>query len=623
MKTINFKQCLTIAGEVEEYGQFTRIRATLPQSQSEQPVKVVRDIRQQTTWGSLAIWAQQDQTIRLCLDDAQIQHFHSEQGCLIKQSGLLILLPAQPRLLVLDQQGRIQVWGELGWQLNQSGDQVILQAQAGQEGWVEVVWVQLEPAEALELLSSYPLEQETWAIEGCWSRLKGVSDFWQFWALSNIYNGRFAAHGRFFSAQTAWSLYKVAAVLAAQTGKAFYTHFMAEIAYTVLASLNDKGVWINGEWLAEAETHLRFQLDGIHLLLTAYNQFGDIVLLQGAEQAGAFLLQMRDELANGSWWFLHDTLELNEAGLRARYPDLLTHQQFGKQRANTLTLNTHLSALHVLHRLAQITQNSTYQEAYARGMAALQWALSSKKGAFVHTIAAKLLEISFENRAAAWPRRGLRYFIRHKLMSKLTGIQRYWPNFVTPNGYLWRDMALPSWGYWYHLVNLYDLLILYQLDGPAWLRNLIDRAMAFTLKSNLLPYLLAQKHYIVPQWLQILKLYAEINPQFDDQLIKEEIKTVKHHGYGLPPEIFGSGHNFFTQSREASTLRLRQSQQKGHTNPKISLSEERASSDNHSKRNIQAQKSRCSRSEARFASDAEAGRAGAVPHLTQSGSLLG
>jgi hypothetical protein len=45
-----------------------------------------------------------------------------------------------------------------------------------------------------------------------------------------------------------------------------------------------------------------------------------------------------------------------------------------------------------------------------------------------------------------------------------------------------------------------------------------------------------------------------------------------------------------------------------------------ASKDRHRKRNIQAQKSLGSRSEASL--DAEAGRAGAVPHLTQSGSLL-
>ena len=62
--------------------------------------------------------------------------------------------------------------------------------------------------------------------------------------------------------------------------------------------------------------------------------------------------------------------------------------------------------------------------------------------------------------------------------------------------------------------------------------------MDFTLRSNLISYLIGIKHYIIPQWIQILLGYADINSHFDLKYVEEEKLRVKAHGYGLQPELY-------------------------------------------------------------------------------------
>jgi hypothetical protein len=541
-----------IPGETRSFGRFTRTDIDLPSPGNGQEIRIVRDKRDDSpfVWMSVAVLAEKDQEICFVLEHARFSTYSASCGWVIQGSGMSYLLPAEPRCLALDDHRRIHSWTGLPWQLRHEGQRMTLVIRPTQTGWAEFICVRDNAGETAGLMPDHPLAQETYAVEGCWSRLTGARDFWQFWALGAIYSGRHAAHGRFLSPQTAWSLYKIASVLAIQSGHGYYDELMAEIAYTTLATLGDDGDWQNGEWLAEMETHLRFQLDGVHLLLTAYEQLGDTALLEGARRAAAFALRARDELDDGSWWFLHDTLELNYPLLVARYPFFWTHQHFGKQPSTTLTLNTHLSALHVFFRLAHATRDPVYQEAYAKGMQALRRVFDSASGKLAHRVAEWLMELSFEYQLASWPRRGLRYLVRRSLRARLTGIHLRWPSFMTPGGYLWRDMALPGWGYWYHLVNLYDLLQLYQLDPQPWLRLLIDRAMAYTLQSNLVPYLLAQRHYIAPQWIQILAAYTAINPEFDSQLVDLYAERIRALGYGVPPEVYrgvGSEAILYTQ----------------------------------------------------------------------------
>jgi glycosyltransferase involved in cell wall biosynthesis len=51
---------------------------------------------------------------------------------------------------------------------------------------------------------------------------------------------------------------------------------------------------------------------------------------------------------------------------------------------------------------------------------------------------------------------------------------------------------------------------------------------------------LDSQHYILPQWLQILKAYSEINPSFDQNLLSQECRRLNAKGYGLPPEVHGA-----------------------------------------------------------------------------------
>lgn len=545
MHTINFQTCLQSPGSTQQRGRFLRTSADISLCGPDGTAHVLRDYLEGANllWGSVSVPVEKGTQIALWVAEGRVLSFNSESGLLLKQGEATYLFPAPPRSLRVDAQGRIGLWQPLSWQYVADDGGVTLAAKAPSESLVEFVWLGADG----DLLRSAERQMSgeqgalrgirSWAVEGCWGNLEGLGGFLQFWALGSIYNSRFGAWGRFPSAQTAYSLYKIASVLAKGTGNTLYTSLMVEFAYTALLSLKEDGRWENGEWLEAMETHTRLQIDGSLLLLEAYEQFGDPALLEGAERAAGFVLRAKEKLRGGGWWFLHDTLELDESLFRGYFRSYLAHSAFGKSSANTLTLNTHVSALVLLHRLADATQKSVYMEAYSKGLRALKTALASVAGRLPHLAAERLMELSLEDRPATLPRRAVRSLVRGKVRSRLGYIQRRWPRFVTPGGYLWRDMTLPTLGYWYHLVNLYDLLVLYRLDPQPWLRSIIDKALEYTLRSNIVSYMLAQRHPVAPQWLQILHAYSKIDERLDKSLLAQELTRFQEHGYGIPPEL--------------------------------------------------------------------------------------
>jgi hypothetical protein len=550
LDAVDFPACLAATGAVERRGLFARTRACVPVRPSEQAAKVLVDELAGVglSCGSIAVPVESAGGALLNIPGSRPLAFRSDAGLVVQHTQEVVVFPAQPRFLRLDRSGRITEWKPLAWEVRVTKQGVEIAAHAPGAGWIEFVWLhscETDETFAAELLSYQPIEQQAWAVEGCWSTLQGLREFFDFWALGEVYNGRAGDFGRFPSGQTAWSLYKIASVLADETGKTLYKGLMAALAFASLLGLNEEGFWANGEWLEEMETHLRLQVDGIHLLLSGYELFQEEAFLEGAERAAAGVIRLKDELGKDEWWFLHDTLELDESALLARYPSYQPSEVFRKKRSNTLTLNTHVNTLTVLSRLVAITGKSEFQHAYAAGMAVLEKVLGYSKCGAAHRIAEWLLGLSFENRNASSPRRALRHLVRTRMINRLTWVRRFWPRFVTPGGYLWRDMGFPNTAYWYHLVNLYDLIALCRVDPQPWLRTVIDRGMAYTKRSNLVEYLLAQHHYILPQWLQILKAYASLGAGSDQSVLQGEWQRLREHGYGIPPELYKPDGSFW------------------------------------------------------------------------------
>lgn len=513
-------------------GQWTRSESKLPEGMDGH-VKIDELGLDRLKWMSLIHNVAGTARVSLKIRKGIPVYFNESQGLLLRTAEHSYLFPVPPRFINSDVAGRITEYMPLEWNIIYRGDSTISLSHSG-KGSIELPILVFGRESEPDLMHT---DGKVWAAEGCWSKVSSFRDFFHFLVLGSVYSGHFGNYGRFPSAQTALSLYKIAAVLQKRSGHRLYGSLMVEIAYSVLNDLSPDGSWKNGEWLEEMETHFRSQADGVLLMSLAYQKYGDPAFLRGAEKAASYMLDYKDVISDDGWWYLHDTLEADDTKLRGYYAAVLNTRSFGKRSSNTLALNTHINGLIALGQLARLTNDGIYLEAYANGMRAAESVLSASGGEVVHLIAEKLMDLSFECEAAPLPRRAVRHVIRKYIRSRLFAIQLYFPRFVTPGGYIWRDMALPVWGYWYHLVNLYDLLRLQRMDKQPWLEKIIRQGMKYALESQLVDFLIAQRHYIVPQWLQILELYAELYPEFNRDRLSIEVARISSIGYGLPPEL--------------------------------------------------------------------------------------
>src|SRR5262249_34899099 len=115
---------------------------------------------------------------------------------------------------------------------------------------------------------------------------------------------------RFKCQQCAFAWWSYFDFLHRKTGKRVYGLLRDEVAFSVLLDLSAEGEWGHGLWSDEIETHARFHLDGLHLLISQYEKTNNPIWLKAAERGMAFIFDhLTDTLDDGCPWFLHDTLE--------------------------------------------------------------------------------------------------------------------------------------------------------------------------------------------------------------------------------------------------------------------------------------------------------------------------
>ena len=214
------------------------------------------------------------------------------------------------------------------------------------------------------------------------------------------------------------------------------------------------------------ETHVRFHLDGLHLFLSQYEKTENPFWLEKAECGMSFLVaHLMDELEDGGIWFLHDTLEWSSPA------HLFQSSLYGKHRGNSLTINTHLSALMVLHRLCQaVSHEKKYAEMYEKGMKIFPRILENTSGEWLYKIF-----IPWVMKNSTWVhcqsnlnriRRGL----EGRIISFIYPIlRRQFPRIVQPGGVMESDLTLSMYNHSDQSGNLKDLLSLYQQDPFPWL----------------------------------------------------------------------------------------------------------------------------------------------------------
>jgi hypothetical protein len=281
---------------------------------------------------------------------------------------------------------------------------------------------------------------------------------------------------RFKCQQCAFAWWGYFDFLHRKTLKRIYSLLRDEVAYSVLLDLSVEGKWGHGFWSDELETHARFHLDGIHLLISQYENTKDPMWLEAAERGMSFVFDhLMDTFDDGSPWFLHDTLEeKKEYRLRSNI--------FGKSPGNSLCINTHVQALTVLHRLSRLTmRNPTYADKFERGAAVLRRVLEYQPAERLYRVLAFMLmrcyrRLEYNNMLRSRINNGVHWRVTRTLYWRL---KRFFPRVVLPGGFIERDLTLSVAADHYHNTNLKDLLTLYQQVPYPWLRPYIKNGFAF------------------------------------------------------------------------------------------------------------------------------------------------
>jgi hypothetical protein len=374
-----------------------------------------------------------------------------------------------------------------------------------------------------------------------WFLAASVGDVWSYLRHGSVYDPRSSkVDGVKFKCQQcafAWWIYFQG--LRERTGKVIYDILRDEVAYSVLLDMDSRGRWRHGFWSDDFETHARFQLDGIDLLLSQFDVTSVPKWLVAARRGMDYVLEhLTDPLDDGLPWFLHDTIE-------DRQNHRIRTEAYGKAPGNSLCLNTHMQALKVLFRLAErVSDGHGYRVAYEKGMQALQRVLANQPaGPLYDRLVAGILNDRVPEDRALVQR------IRRRIMRRLRPalywqIQRRYPRLVYGNGFIERDLSRSCVSDRYHVTNLKDMLKLYELKPEPWLKEYIVHGMAFLRKyvsGQGLPKLIGHSPYYIES-MDIEVLYSElIDPIPEGELRRTESQIVAASGaYSLEAHMVGS-----------------------------------------------------------------------------------
>lgn len=364
-----------------------------------------------------------------------------------------------------------------------------------------------------------------------WFFARTPSDVWSYLINGSVYDPRShkGVDKRFKCQQCAYAWWSYFDFLHKETGKEVYVVMQDEIAYSVLLDMSAEGEWGHGFWSDDIETHSRFHLDGLHLLISQYEKTSEPVWLESAQRGMAFVSEhLMERLDDGGLWFLHDTIEHTQ---QHHFKSTL----FGKTPGNSLCINTHVQALTVLHRLRlALPDEGIYAEMFEKGVRALRRVLSHQPGEALYSLLMSWV-MKYKTRSEARS-------IWGRLKNRLEGhiIQRvYWsarrqfPRFAQPGGFIERDLTLNFAPDWYHVTNLKDFLTLYQQEPLAWLRSYIENGTAFVRNLDVTNALERSPYYI--ELIDILHLYdnlIEHVPPEEVDSVEEEIYQ-QTDGYSL------------------------------------------------------------------------------------------
>ncbi|WP_447964775.1 hypothetical protein [Nitrospira sp. Ecomares 2.1] len=412
------------------------------------------------------------------------------------------------------------------WEVNVSIQlQLFLSGIPGEQANVPYMLIEDANGEFIEEIKSLNSVEQCLYRKSDWFFANKPSDIWKYLINGSIYDprGHKGMNKRYKCQQCAYTWWSYFGYLKKETGKKLYDSMQDILAYSVLIDLSPKGEWRHGFWTDDMEIHARFQLDGIHLLISQHKKTGESLWVEGAERAMAYVAEhLMDQFDDGSLWFLHDSTEHQDR--RTHFHSTL----FGKSPGNSLCINTHVQGLTVLHRLRQaIPQKPMYAEMLEKGVTALKRVLDHQPADPLYRIFLAIwMKIRKKPKSKA-------EIVMHAVMTRsiikvFWPVRRQFPRLTYPGGWIDRDLTISCFSENYQVTNLKDFLTLYKQMPLPWLlpyiKNNVVALRKFLSQFGLANALEASPYYI--EFLDVLYMYDKEIGKIDEEEIRKSQEII-------------------------------------------------------------------------------------------------
>lgn len=402
-------------------------------------------------------------------------------------------LPTQATLRRLDNQGHILEERGAEWaafDLNTIGLEIVVVSFPAD--WVldAVIWRLDDPVLVTELKTLAGLETQGYFLLGSHTRYDRPADLYRHLVFGWVYEDRYAwpHKRRICSENDAHALHLIFTGLARVTGKHIYSLLKTQLLLSVLDRQSEDGAFRHGEWTNGMESHSRLHCSAMHLMMDVLAEQNDPVVKAALARAAHFISDKRDETVLGSW-FLHDELELSEAGMKRSPFRWLPSRALGKAPQNMLVLNTHLDAMIALDRYRAVTGDAQYALQVESGLRAVRSVLALRPANWLYRLVFSSINLTLlpteQARCLpiwqrAWKRIGWQVFIPH-----LYQLKDHFPRLVMPGGYIDRHLGLANWSFHYLTVNIMDLVRARRRFGGHGLDDVLHKAAYFAQTSGI------------------------------------------------------------------------------------------------------------------------------------------
>jgi len=410
----------------------------------------------------------------------------------------------------------------------------------------EIPFQEKETIASLSKLTT--LETQSVFLWGSHTLYRRPADIYRHLIFGHVYENRYQwpANRRSCSENDAHTLYVTLCGLERATGKGLYGLLKSQLLISVLARQSSDGGWHHGEWSEDMEAHIRLNGSAIHLLLDSLDERDDPAVKQALERAVSFVSRHKDETECGAW-FLHDSLELNEEGMKKSPFTWLPSRVLGKSPSNMLVLNTQLDCLVLLDRYRQVTGDARYRDLVDSARGATRAVLRLRPLDLIYRVIFSLLRLTLlptpAQRSLSLPLRALKRLAWKWLKPNVFKLTGRYPRFVMPGGYIERAIALRGVVDDYHSINVMDLLRYWRRFPEENLDSLIRAAVEFIQKNNVDSHWgeSQAKKYALGFWAEALYHRYSLAPDSEKLSdLADIIIKLEQFDIGLPPSLLGA-----------------------------------------------------------------------------------